>query len=97
MSMIGVISQRLLPDAAGSGRIAAVEVMVVNSAIRNMIREQKIHLIPSLMQSNTKGGNITLDDSLISLMRSGRITREVAARHAKETDRFLPSLKVTHK
>jgi twitching motility protein PilT len=92
-SLLAVISQRLLPDAEGSGRVAAVEVMIANSAIRNLIRERKIHQILSLMQSSTSSGMQTMDDSLVQLMRNGRITRKDALKYATEHDRFFPKAK----
>ena len=92
-SLLAVISQRLLPDAEGSGRVAAVEVMIANSAIRNLIRERKIHQILSIMQSSTSSGMQTMDDSLVQLMRNGRITRQDALKYANEHDRFFPKAK----
>lgn len=88
-SLLAVISQRLLSDASGVGRVAAVEVMLANSAIRNLIRERKIHQIRSIMQASGDQGMITLDDSLLQLMRNGRITRQDAVRYSTETDRFF--------
>jgi twitching motility protein PilT len=89
-SLLAVISQRLLPDAAGSGRVAAVEVMIASSAIRNLIREKKIHQILSVMQSSTAAGMQTMDDALVQLLRNGRITRQDALKYATEHDRFFP-------
>ncbi len=96
-SLLGIISQRLLPMASGSGRVAAVEVMVANSAIRNLVRERKVHQILSIMQSSTSAGMQTMDDSLLHLMQSGRINRESAQKYASETDRFLPKFGVRPK
>ncbi|MFO7891165.1 MAG: type IV pilus twitching motility protein PilT [bacterium] len=89
-SLIGIISQRLLIVASGNGRIAAVEVMIADSAIRNLIREKKAHQIRSIMQSSSEVGMQTMDDSLLDLMKRGVITRNVAMRHAIESERFLP-------
>ncbi len=87
-SLLAVVSQRLLTDASGLGRVAAVEVLVVNSAVRNMIREKKIHQIPSMMQSATSIGMQPMDDTLLQLLKKGRITRETALKYAKQPDRF---------
>lgn len=89
-SLLGIISQRLLPTALGSGRVAAVEVMLANSAIRNLIRERKMHQIRSIMQSSTSKGMQTLDDCLLKLVQSGKITRQTAQKYATEFDRFSP-------
>ncbi len=88
-SLLGVISQRLLPLGNSVGRVAAVEVMIANSAIRNMCREHKIHQIRSIMQSSTADGMQTLDDSLLKLLKTGKITRDVAQHYATEPERFL--------
>lgn len=89
-SLIGIVSQRLLNKAGDTGRLAAAEVMIANSAIRNLIREKKVHQIRSLMQSSTSIGMQTMDDSLIELLNKGLITRNSALKHATEIERFLP-------
>ncbi len=89
-SLLGVISQRLLPTASGAGRVAAVEVMIANSAIRNLIRERKVHQILSIMQSSTSSGMQTMDDSLLHLLHTGKIIRQDALKYALEWERFLP-------
>jgi twitching motility protein PilT len=90
-SLLGIVSQRLLPDAAGSGRTAAVEILIANSAIRNMIRERKTHQIRSIMQTSTQAGMHTMDDHLLSLLQSGKISRKVAQKYALEMERFSPT------
>lgn len=87
-SLLAVISQRLLPDAAGTGRVAAIEIMMANSAVRNMIREKKVHQIPSVMQSASNIGMQTMDDSLLQLLKKARISREIAFKYAKQPDRI---------
>ena len=89
-SLLGIVSQRLLPHASGRGRVAGVEVMVVNSAIRNLIRERKTHQIRSVMQSSTSSGMQTMDDHLLHLLQRGQISRDSAIKYALEPDRFLP-------
>jgi twitching motility protein PilT len=75
----GVITQNLLPRAGGGGRVLAAEVMVPNSAIRNLIREDKIHQIYSQMQmGQTKYGMQTFNQSLASLYQRRHITLEEA-------------------
>ncbi|MEG2016711.1 MAG: type IV pilus twitching motility protein PilT, partial [Oscillospiraceae bacterium] len=73
-----VISQRLIPNAQGNGRVAAFEVMLANSAIRNLIREGKTYQIPSIMQTGKKFGMQTMDDALYDLYRTGQINRKEA-------------------
>lgn len=71
-----VISQQLLPKADGSGRVAAHEIMIVTSAIKNMIREGKNHQIQTSIQTGSKYGMVTMDNSLLNLYQSGKITKE---------------------
>ena len=73
----GIISQQLLPKADGVGRVAAFEVMIATPAIRNLIREDKIHQIDTSIQTGASHKMQTMDNSLIELYRRGDITREV--------------------
>jgi len=91
-SLLGVISQRLLPMASGIGRVAAVEIMIATIAIRNLIREKKIHQIPSVMQASSAAGMVTLDESLLQLLKGGKINKQVALKYALEPQRIDPSL-----
>jgi twitching motility protein PilT len=77
-----VISQQLLPMADGSGRVAAREIMIVNIAIANLIREGKIHQISGVIETTAKTGNCTLEASLGQLVRDGLITKEEAIARA---------------
>jgi twitching motility protein PilT len=96
-SLQGVISQRLLPTASGIGRIAAVEILIATTAIRNMIREKKVHQIPSTMQASSQMGMMTLDDHLLQLVRSGKINKSVAIRYATEPQRIDPGIGTEHR
>lgn len=77
-----IISQQLLPKADGSGRTAAFEIMVATSAIRNLIREEKIHQIDTAIQTGAKFQMQTMDNSLLDLYRKGLITKEMALMQA---------------
>ncbi len=74
----GVISQQLLPTSDGSGRVAALEIMVANNAISNLVREGKTHQIPTVIQTNGKLGMKTMDHALSELVHNGMITRDKA-------------------
>ncbi|WP_333859066.1 type IV pilus twitching motility protein PilT [Clostridium sp.] len=74
----GIISQQLLSKSNGTGRIAALEVMIATEAIKNMIREGKTHQIESSMQTGIKYGMRTMDMSLAELYRKGQVTYESA-------------------
>jgi twitching motility protein PilT len=74
----GIVTQTLIPTADGKGRAVAAEVLVPTPGVRNLIREGKTHQIYSLIQTGAKHGMQTMDASLAGLVRSGRITQEVA-------------------
>ena len=80
----GVISQQLLPKKDGKGRVAALEIMLVNNAIRNNIREAKTFQISSVMQTNRKIGMQTMDDALFDHYAAARISGETALRYAQD-------------
>jgi twitching motility protein PilT len=75
----GVVTQQLLPTADGTGRAVATEVLVATPAVRNLVREAKIHQIYSAMQAGGKHGMQTMDQSLVALVRAGRVGYETAA------------------
>lgn len=84
----GVVSQLLLPRASGVGRVVATEIMIGTSAIRNLIREQEIEQIPTLIQTGQQFGMRTMDKSLKDLYRAGVITYETALSKAKNVEEF---------
>ncbi|MBX3111880.1 MAG: type IV pilus twitching motility protein PilT [Fimbriimonadaceae bacterium] len=77
-NIIAIISQQLLPRASGPGRIPANEIMVATPAVRNLIRENKTHQIPSIIQTSAAAGNVTMDQCLRDLYMKGLITLEEA-------------------
>ena len=68
-----VVTQRLLRTKDGQGRVGAFEIMKCTSPVQNLIREAKIHQIPSIMQTSVRDGMITMDKSLEDLVKSGKI------------------------
>ncbi len=80
-SLLGVVSQRLVPRIS-NGFIPACEVMISNSAIDNLIRENKIHEIPSVIETSRKDGMISLNQSLAELINKKEITKEIALRYS---------------
>jgi twitching motility protein PilT len=82
----GVVTQQLLPTADGSGRAAACEILVATPAVRNLVREGKIHQIYSAMQAGGRFGMQTMDQGLANLVRSGKVTFEVAAEQCHAPD-----------
>lgn len=77
-----VVAQQLLPRAGAPGRIPAVEVMVATPAIRNLIRENKTHQIPSMIQTSAAHGMQSMDQNLRDLYQKGFITFEEAMSRA---------------
>ena len=88
----GVVSQQLLPRINGKGRVAAMEVMLANSAIRNNIREAKTFQIASTIQTSRKQGMITMDDAIYELYIKGDINADSALLFAQ--DRITLSKKI---
>jgi len=84
----GVVSQLLLPRASGTGRVVCCEVMIGTPAIRNLVREQEIEQIPTLIQTGHQYGMRTMDKSLKELYKTGVITYETALSKAKHVEEF---------
>ncbi|MFL6197573.1 MAG: type IV pilus twitching motility protein PilT [Thermoanaerobaculia bacterium] len=87
-SLRAVISQRLVVKADGSGRVPAIEVLVCNKAVGNLIRDNKTFQIKSVLQTGAIHGMCLLDASLADLVKNKVITREEAARNADEPAKF---------
>ena len=87
----GVISQRLLPKIGG-GRIAAVEVMVTNNRIADLVRENRADEIPDAIEEGSYFDMQTFSQALIALVRSGLVDREVAANAATNRHDFMVAL-----
>jgi twitching motility protein PilT len=91
--LAGVLSQNLLPRADGPGRALALEIMVPNAAIRNLIREDKVHQMYSAMQvGQEKHGMQTLNQSLYALYQKRVISLEEAIGHSQEPDELRSML-----
>jgi twitching motility protein PilT len=83
----GILCQALLPRAEGQGRAMALEILVPNAAIRNLIREDKVHQIYSMMQTGQdKYGMQTFNQSLATLYHKRQINLEVAMQRSSNTD-----------
>ena len=83
----GIMCQTLLPKAAGDGRVMALEILIPNPAIRNLIREDKIHQIYSMMQTGQdKFGMQTFNQALATLYHKKQVTLEVAMQRSSNAD-----------
>jgi twitching motility protein PilT len=87
-SLEAVVAQRLLPTKDGKGRVVATEVLVCTTAVRNLIREDKIFQIPNVIQSGSKSGMHTLDGDLLRLVREGKVDRQEAIQIAENPKVF---------
>lgn len=85
--LLGVVSQRLLPQLSG-GRVPAVEIMFKNHAVENLIRENKVHQLDSVIETSMKEGMISLDRSLADLVRRGVVGIDEAIAYSKNKDYF---------
>lgn len=81
--LLGVISQRLIPRMDGAGRVPAIEIMLKNHAVENLIRENKTHQLDSVIETSLKDGMISLDRSLSDLVRRGLISINDAMLYSK--------------
>lgn len=88
-----VIAQTLFKRIDRKGRVVALEILIANPAVRNLIREAKTHQIPSMIQTGKKYGMVLLDDSIMDLYGKGMISAEEAYAKANEKGRFRPLLK----
>jgi len=87
-SLEAVVAQTLLPTKDGKGRVPAVEIMIANSAVRNLIREEKTYQIPSIIQAGSKEGMQTRDQSLYNLVMNNLVERTIAEEIADNPKMF---------
>ncbi len=88
----GVLSQTLVPKAKGGGRACAIEVLVANFAVRNLIREGKTHQMENLMMSGATTGMQTLNSALTQLVKSGTVTLDAAVEKSNHPEDLRASL-----
>ncbi|MDP8959667.1 MAG: type IV pilus twitching motility protein PilT [Actinomycetota bacterium] len=83
-----IVTQQLLPNKEGTGRVAACEVMVATPAIRNLIREGKNSQMVTAMQAGARYGMQTMDQSLAALVKAGKVSFQVALERANNAEDF---------
>jgi twitching motility protein PilT len=88
----GVVTQTLLPTADGQGRVACLEILFPDDAVRNMIRQGKIEQIYSVMQTSTQRGMQTMEHGLAELIRRGTVTPEAALAVSSRKDQLVGML-----
>jgi twitching motility protein PilT len=95
--LVAALCQVLVPRADGSGRIAAVEVMLGNPAVKNLIREGKIYQLPNVIRTHRDMGMISLDEALVSLYLKGIITGKAVldlCNDRQEVEKLIGKIKV---
>lgn len=85
-SLLGVVSQRLVQTKDGNSRVPAHEVLVATNAVKNLIREEHVTQINSMMQVGSKYGMITLEDSLNSLVNRGLVKADTLTKYLKKSE-----------
>ncbi|MGE0489481.1 MAG: type IV pilus twitching motility protein PilT [Vulcanimicrobiota bacterium] len=93
-SLRGIVSQQLLPRADNTGRAAAVEILLATQALSNLIRENKMHQVNSVIQTSTKKGMKMMDESLLELVRSGTVETQEAIDRAHDKNSFIERVKL---
>ena len=91
-SLKGVVAQNLFKRIDKKGRVAALEILVFNTAVANLVREGKTHQIPGMIQVGKKYGNTPLDDSILDLLKMKRISPEEAYDKCIDKRKFRPFL-----
>jgi len=91
-SLLGIVSQRLIPQVE-KGFIPACEIMFANPAVNNLIRENKIHEIPSVIETSRKEGMISLNQSLYDLVMNKKISKEMALKYSLSPKDLISRLK----
>jgi len=84
----GIVTQTLIPTMDGLGRVAALEILLPDDAVRNLIRQAKVEQIYSVMQTNTSRGMQTLEQALLDLVRRGKISKEIALMRSSKPDQL---------
>ena len=87
-TLVGIVTQTLLPTVDGRGRVAALEVLLPDDAVRNLIRQAKVEQIYSIMQTNTARGMQTLEQAMLELVRSGKISTDTALQRSSRPDQL---------
>jgi twitching motility protein PilT len=87
-SLRAIVSQRLVPVVDGSRRVPALEILLVNIAVSNLIREERVFQLRSVMQTGRSAGMCLFDDSLLDLVRAGTISKETARKYCEDPKLF---------
>ena len=84
----GVIAQKLIVSKDTKSRTAVMEVLIASNAIRNLIREHKVHQMSTVLQTSVDVGMQTMDQALMGLLNNNKIDKKTAVTHALEKKSF---------
>ncbi|MBA2475589.1 MAG: type IV pilus twitching motility protein PilT [Actinobacteria bacterium] len=91
-TLAGVVTQTLLPTVDGKGRAAALELLLPDDAVRNLIRQSKVEQVYSIMQTSVGRGMQTMEQSLADLVRRGVVSKQVALHRSSRPEQLLGQL-----
>lgn len=94
MTLVGVISQQLIPRLDKNGRLAAIEIMMANPAIRNLIREGKTPQINNVIMTSARQGMVTMDNAIAELYQGGKISIDDAMMYCVDLDYLKRLLRI---
>ena len=94
--LVGIITQTLIPKADGTGRVAALEILNATDSIKAMIRDNKVHLIQTAIQTGRKDGMVCLDQELARMVKEGTITEMHAREKSLDINEFERYMKATN-
>jgi len=83
------VTQALVPTADGSGRVPALEILLPDDAVRNLIRQGKVEQIYSVMQTGTAKGMVTMEQSLAELIFRGVVTKEIGLARSSRPEQLM--------
>lgn len=95
MVLQATVAQQLVPTVDG-GSMPVFEIMIMNTAIRNLIREEKAYQIDSVIASNAKAGMQTMDQALFAAFKEGKITKETALNYANHQEALVRRFDAEH-
>jgi twitching motility protein PilT len=88
----GIMCQRLIPRRSGTGRVVAAEVLISNSAVKHIIRDDRTHLLHSLMEIAASSGMTTMEESLLNRYHEGHIDLQTAFDNCNDKQAFISAL-----
>lgn len=94
--LVGIIAQTLIPKADGTGRVAALEILNATDSIKAMIRDNKVHLIQTAIQTGKKDGMVCLDQELARMVKEGTITEMHAREKSLDINEFERYMKAAN-